>query len=238
MNIILFSASEINSPFPKHDRRIKQLMKVIKIQPHELFDAGIINQSIGKATYEMADASNVKIDYQPSNIPPTPPMPISVILGSVRPVNIQRILRDLCTLGVEHIHLVQSEKSEKSYINSRAYDQERIQQYLIEGAEQAFSPYLPKVDIHNRLQDALATCKTFYKFAFDNYDFSTAWGKVTLEVKPVTLAIGPERGWSNTERALFSEHNYTMCSLGKRVLRTETAAIASVSVLLSKLDFI
>jgi len=238
MNIILFEASEIEKPLSLDDRRIKHLQKVIKVKPNELFDAGIIQKSIGKAYFQIIDKQSVVINYQPSKKRATPLVPVNIIIGIIRPVNVQRILRDLCSLGVHQIHLVQCEKSEKSYINSKAYNMDRIQQYLLEGAEQAFSPYLSEVYLHNNLQSTLLSCKASQKFAFDNYEFTESWGNRILKVEKVNLAIGPERGWSTKERKLFLEHNYILCSLGNRVLRTETAALASVSVLLSKMNFI
>jgi len=236
MNIILFEAQEIEKPITVKDRRIQHLKKVIKIPPKELFDAGIIQQTIGKAYYEPINNNEVKIIYQPSLENPSQLWPISIILGIIRPVNIQRIMRDLCTLGVNQIHLVKTEKSEKSYLHSRAYQLERIHQYLIEGAEQAFSPFIPEVFIHQTLKEALFKVKANQKFAFDNYDFKTAWGKVKCKLTSTSLALGPERGWSNHERDLLEEHNYNLCSLGNRILRTETAALAAVTVFLSKIN--
>ncbi len=238
MNIILFEEQEIERALPISDRRIKHLIKVIKIQPGEMFDAGVLQTSIGKAHYEYLNTKEVKLSYKAATKALLRPFPIRILLGAVRPVNIQRTLRDLSTLGVEQIHLLQSDKSEKSYLNSRAYNRDRILQYLIEGAEQAFSPFLPQVFIHQKLEDAMAANTDSQNFAFDNYDFDMSWGEAILQEKHICMAIGPERGWSNKERILFKEHNYTLCSLGKRVLRTETAAVVTVSVLLNKMNLI
>ena len=52
-------------------------------------------------------------------------------------------------------------------------------------------------------------------------------------VDSLAVAIGPEGGWSEGERALFAEHGARTLALGVRVLRAETAAMAAVAVLAS-----
>jgi 16S rRNA (uracil1498-N3)-methyltransferase len=47
----------------------------------------------------------------------------------------------------------------------------------------------------------------------------------------VTALIGPEGGWSPEEFALFGELGVKSVTLGPRVLRTETAAIAAVTLI-------
>ena len=47
---------------------------------------------------------------------------------------------------------------------------------------------------------------------------------------PVTLAIGPEGGWTADEERWFAEQGWQSASLGSTVLRAETAAIAAVAV--------
>ncbi len=47
---------------------------------------------------------------------------------------------------------------------------------------------------------------------------------------PLALAFGPERGWSGPERALLRAAGFELAHLGPRVLRTETAVVAAVSV--------
>jgi 16S rRNA (uracil1498-N3)-methyltransferase len=48
---------------------------------------------------------------------------------------------------------------------------------------------------------------------------------------PVTLAAGPEAGFSEAEEAALAEAGFTPVRLGPRVLRTETAAIAALAAL-------
>lgn len=52
-------------------------------------------------------------------------------------------------------------------------------------------------------------------------------------LSPVSILIGPEGGFSETEVQLASKHNFTHVSLGPRILRTETAGIAVIAILQS-----
>jgi len=50
------------------------------------------------------------------------------------------------------------------------------------------------------------------------------------DVESVALAIGPEGGWTAEEMVLFSESGWRHVTLGPRILRAETAAIAGLAV--------
>jgi 16S rRNA (uracil1498-N3)-methyltransferase len=50
------------------------------------------------------------------------------------------------------------------------------------------------------------------------------------------VAVGPEGGWSDSEREEFARHGLSFCSLGLRPLRIETAAIAAVVQLSSRIS--
>ncbi|MBQ3837967.1 MAG: RNA methyltransferase [Treponema sp.] len=53
--------------------------------------------------------------------------------------------------------------------------------------------------------------------------------------RPVFAAIGSERGWSPAERALLEERGFVRLGMGNRVMRTETAATVSASIILSQM---
>jgi 16S rRNA (uracil1498-N3)-methyltransferase len=50
---------------------------------------------------------------------------------------------------------------------------------------------------------------------------------------PLTLAIGPEGGWTLDELKLFESHGWQFASLGPTVLRVETATIAALAIALT-----
>lgn len=53
--------------------------------------------------------------------------------------------------------------------------------------------------------------------------------------RTAVAAIGSERGWTNAERTLLESYGYKRLSMGKRVLRTETAATVAASLILASL---
>lgn len=54
----------------------------------------------------------------------------------------------------------------------------------------------------------------------------------------VVAAIGSERGWTDNERQLFRKKGFILCSMGERVLRTETAATTAVAIILSNMEIL
>jgi len=54
----------------------------------------------------------------------------------------------------------------------------------------------------------------------------------------VYASIGSERGWTDRERDLFAENGFASCSMGCRVLRTETAATVAMSLILQSLGIL
>ena len=53
----------------------------------------------------------------------------------------------------------------------------------------------------------------------------------------LTIAIGSERGWTQNEREAFFSEGFISYSMGKRILRTETALTSALSVLLANNGF-
>jgi 16S rRNA (uracil1498-N3)-methyltransferase len=56
------------------------------------------------------------------------------------------------------------------------------------------------------------------------------------EMPVLEIALGPEGGWAADEEALFDANDWRAASLGPRILRAETAAIAALAVVASFLE--
>jgi RsmE family RNA methyltransferase len=160
-----------------------------------------------------------------------------LIVGLPRPQTARDILRDATTLGVAAIHFVSTEKSEASYAQSTLWSSEEWRRHLIAGAEQAFDTRLPEITHGRSLADVLATRPiSSALLALDNYEATASLGsfQASRENHHV-LAIGGERGWSARDRDALRAAGFVLVHMGARVLRTETAVTAAVSILHAKL---
>lgn len=248
MNIILFDKSEINSPLPKSDPRSQHILKILRQKSNIPFDVGIINGPRGKAHIISEDDKFLHLSFGPdegTDSPweePEPLHPLRLIVGLIRPVHAKRLLRDVTSLGVSAIWFVNTEKGEKSYAKSSLWKNEEYRRYLIEGAEQAFHTCLPEVQVFPNLQSCISNIEKELsgnrtpedRIALDNYEAAIALSQWKPEWKAYILAIGSERGWSSGERDLLRNTGFTLASLGSRVLKTETACVAGIAVLLGR----
>jgi 16S rRNA (uracil1498-N3)-methyltransferase len=56
------------------------------------------------------------------------------------------------------------------------------------------------------------------------------------DLPPIEIAIGPEGGWTAEEEALFDAEGWKAVSLGPRILRAETAAMAATAIAAALLE--
>jgi RsmE family RNA methyltransferase len=141
-------------------------------------------------------------------------------------------------MGVEAVHLVACELSDKNYLKTTLLSDGGARAALIEGAVQARDTTLPRLDVFSSLKDWLEKMPApmsadggINLIACDNVEPDGGFGDEALSPGPAILAIGPERGWSDMERRQLSAAGFKRLSLGTRALRTETACAAAVSAL-------
>ena len=248
MNIILFSFNDFKYTnkneniffFNKNDERYSHITKILRLKVGDVFKCGLINADIGEGIIKEINENNLLFSFNVLESP-KPLQPIHLILGISRPIQLKRILKDVSTIGISSIHLMGTILGEKSYMNSALIEKENIQKYLIEGASQGGSTLLPSCTIYNSLYHFLISESSpkddDVKIVFDimpNYKKQNIDYEIKKE-KKIYLAIGSERGWAEKEREIFYNHNFISTTLGKRILRTETATIASLSYILTKM---
>lgn len=238
MNIILFSPSEVQLPLPRADIRARHILDVLRRRPGDTFDAGIIDGPRGKATVVEISDTELRLAFAWGEA--TPPLaPIRIILGLPRPPTARDVLREGATLGVASLDFVVTEKTEAGYAQSSLWRGDEWRQHLVAGAAQAFDTRLPVVSFGRELEAVLKTIPAAaHRLVLDNYESPTALAQVALpsDGAAVTLALGAERGWAARERELFRAHGFAFVHLGPRVLRTETACVAAVTLIKAKLN--
>jgi RsmE family RNA methyltransferase len=234
MNIVLFAPEETTGPLPLRDRRAQHILRVLRLGAGGSFDAGLIDGPRGKATILAIDDAGLRVgfswDAEPARLDS-----ITLIAGLPRPQTARKILEEATALGVEAMHFVSTQRGETSYAGSRLWTSGEWRRHLIDGAAQAFSTRLPRVTWGKSLADALgASSATGTRLALDNYESTGALSKAVMSA-PVTIALGPERGWSAAERDLLRSRGFEMVHLGERVLRLETACVAAITLVKARL---
>ena len=239
MNMILFDALPEGNLIPASDERARHILEVLKLKEGDTFRMGIINQSEGDAVITSIKDDGVFFSYEPKTVPVM--HPVTLLCAQVRPICMKRILREAVSLGVKRIILCGSDTGEKSYLSSNLYKTGEYKEYLLDGAMQACHAGMSEVFFANTADGAIRMVRE-HCLGSDLIVLDNVVGSVPLSTAQVgaeaVIAIGPERGWSDRERRLFSEAGYRPMLLGSRVLRTETACSAGVAVLLSRMGLL
>ena len=235
MNIILFSEGE--SFFPSSDERAKHIRKVLHLKEGDVFRAGECNGMAGTAVIESDGPDGIAFSFRPEE-DASKLYPLTLIVAQVRPICMRRILREAVSLGVERIILPVSDLGEKSYLAASLYTTGEYMEILIDGAMQSGRTGVSDTVIAKSVDEAVRLASADVCLLLDNVFQGVALSQMDLEGRSAVIAIGPERGWSDRERNVFLENGYQIASLGSRILRTETAAVAGVAVALSAMKLI
>jgi 16S rRNA (uracil1498-N3)-methyltransferase len=235
VNIILFSPAEVELPLPRSDSRARHILTVLRRQPGEKFDAGVINGPRGKGSVVAIEPDHLRLAFTWAE-PPPPPSPLVLIVGLPRPQTARDILRDATALGVAAMHFVRTARGEASYGNSSLWQTREWEACLMTGAAQAFCTRLPEVTHGRAFAEVITGLPAGQaRLALDNYEASIGLAGVDVPAStPVVLALGAERGWADGERELLRRRGFTLAHLGQRVLRIETAGIAAITLIKAK----
>jgi RsmE family RNA methyltransferase len=239
LNLILFEHAEISVPLARSDRRAIHLLEVLRRIKGASFDAGIINGPRGKGV--LTDITEVSLSLSFSwDAEPTLSDPLTLVIGMPRPQTARTILREVAALGVSAVHFVSTQKGDANYAQSTLWSGGEWRRHLVSGAEQAFCTRLPEVTFNRSMIDTISALQTSgtSRIALDNYESPVPLTCLDFSEPAVTLAIGPERGWSNAERESLRQNGFALAHLGSRVLRTETACIAAIVLVKAKMGWL
>ena len=143
-----------------------------------------------------------------------------------------------CTeLGAKRIVPLIARRTEAHLAAAAAKRVERWRRIALQAAEQSRRISPPEISEPLKLKEALALSGTT-RIVLSEAE-TEAMLKDILQSHPnddeVVIALGPEGGWTDDELELFQEAGWISASLGNTILRAETAAVASLAVVLAEL---
>ncbi len=149
-----------------------------------------------------------------------------------KPDKLSLILQKAVELGASGVILVYGDNSQMKH----EIKPERLNRIMKEAAEQSERAFVPGVRLGGGLADFVGGVEAAGRgnvlVAMERSDAPALTdlpaGKIDKEIY---LLVGPEGGFSEREKSLINKKGLTVFSLGKRILRMETAAILALGVL-------
>ncbi len=154
---------------------------------------------------------------------------LDLIIALVKRSRLEAIVEKAAELGARRVRLVLTDRTNSAHTNV-----ERLQAIAVEAAEQTGRLDAPLVVAPEKLSRALEAWQPGRRLMFcDEAGDAASVAEALLEEKAGAWAIliGPEGGFSPAERErIRGLSTATPVSLGPRILRADTAAIAAMSL--------
>ena len=135
-------------------------------------------------------------------------------------------------LGVARITPILARRTEKHLAQAAPHRVIRWRRIALEAAKQSRRSSIPEIADPLALKPALAAEGSHVQILLSEIEQATPLAQVLVAdpATSVALAIGPEGGWTPEELGLFEQHGWRSVTLGPRILRAETAAVAAVAI--------
>ncbi|KUJ76378.1 16S rRNA methyltransferase [Ruegeria marisrubri] len=222
-----------------HPLGVGQSVPLTREQAHYLFGVmrlavgapvALFNGRDGEWLAEVSEAGKrgglltCKEQTRPLQLPPD----LWLLFAPIKKARTDFIVEKAAEMGAARIIPVQTD-----FTNSERIRQDRLQAHAIEAAEQCGGTFVPEVTELQKLDRLLADWPEGRQLMFcDEAEAGSALRLAAGEKgRPWAILIGPEGGFSDRERARLSGLPFAhVVSLGPRILRADTAAVAAMTV--------
>ena len=206
--------------------------RVLRAQPGQLYELSD-GSSVWLACIDNVSKERVEfslIEEIPGYIPT---LKTTLLLSIVKFDSFEWAIEKACELAVTRIIPLAAGRSEKALLAAAPKRAERWRKILAESSQQCRRVQLPIVDPLTKPEDAFAQAAPGLRVLLSESPEAQPL-RTVLANSPeasVTLAIGPEGGWTESEFGTARNARFREASLGKLILRTETAVVAALAAL-------
>ena len=238
MNLLILSENvrADDSSYVVSDHRARHIIEILKLGVGSNLRAGLLNGPQGVARIISIANNTVALDFLESTE--------SVDLGSVdiicavpRPKSLRKVLYICAMMNVRRLTLTRASRVDKSYLQSPLLTPAGYLPILLDGLAQGGRTRLPEISLQPLLrpyvEDALTEVVRVNPdatYLIAHNDDASNLSDFHIELtSPVTVAIGPEGGWTPFEVDLFLNAGFQKFTLGPWTLRVEAAVTAALA---------
>lgn len=166
-----------------------------------------------------------------------PTVRVTLYQGVPKGDKLEEIIQKCTELGVSRIQPVLTHRS-VSRPDEKAAEKKRMRyrKIALEAAQQSGRGIVPEIAAMTDLKKAVETDKSELKILFYEGGGKPLTSLVEKDVGSVSIYIGPEGGFEETEVELIRQSGGVVATLGRRILRTQTAPVAAITAIMLLTD--
>jgi 16S rRNA (uracil1498-N3)-methyltransferase len=173
-----------------------------------------------------------------------PALPVTLVMAIYKFDRLEWAVEKATELGVAAIAPVIARRTEKHLAQAAEKRAERWRRIAHEASQQARRSDVPLIHAPVALGARVSAASADTRIVLAEQERTTTLRHAIEEaiaaagddMPRLEIAIGPEGGWASQEEALFDANGWRAVSLGPRIVRAETAAIAALAVIASCLE--
>jgi 16S rRNA (uracil1498-N3)-methyltransferase len=210
------------------------LARVLRAEPGQIYDV-VSNGFLHRAEITRVSETEVLFTLH-EELESAAALPLHLLLAVFKFDHMEWAIEKATELGIAKITPILARRTEKHLAQSALKRTERWRRIALEASKQSRRTDIPNIADPIPLKQALAEEKSPTRILLSETEqtltLTTALKAATSSQQETdtALAIGPEGGWTPEEMSLFTEHQWQHVTLGPRILRAETAAIAAIAI--------
>jgi len=226
----------------------EHLIRVLRVQPGTEADVvagGRVFHSVVALISEGGSSGSAEVRFNLlAEAEAEPALRVTLVMSIFKFDHMEWAIEKATELGVAFIVPVIARRTEKHLAQAAMKRVERWRRIAHEASQQSRRSDVPSILDPVKLLDRVKGASNQKRLVLAEQERSTTlraaldelMATAGSEMPAIELAIGPEGGWAPDEAALFDAQGWQAVSLGPRILRAETAAIAALSVVASLLE--
>lgn len=218
------------------EEQAAHLARVLRAQVGQEFDI-VAGHAVRRGVVEKLSPDAVEFSLH-EEVEAGESIPLIVGLSIVRFERMEWAIEKLTELGVARVIPLTAQRSEKHLVQAATKRCERWRKISRESAQQSRRSQVPEISDPKSVTDCIAESRTSLRYLFSEEERSRSLWESLVSIdrnatasSEIYTAIGPEGGWTSPELSSFAESGWQSVSLGKTILRTETAAIVVASLI-------
>jgi 16S rRNA (uracil1498-N3)-methyltransferase len=195
-------------------------------QEYEIAAGGVVR--LGKITFIQDDRVEFELG---SEIVTAAKASITLLIAIFKFDRFEWAIEKATELGVARIVPVIARRTDSHLAQAAVKRVERWRRIAHEASQQSRRVSPPEIDEPIKLKDALASQPGLKILLAESEDQRTLRSLLEgAQPEAITLAVGPEGGWTEEELQQFAKMKWVSASLGSMILRAETAVMAGMAV--------